>query len=148
MKCPICGSDDTFVTDTRDINDGKSIKRRRECSNCSSKFTTIEEILKKEIFVLKKDGVKELFDRDKLYNAIFLSSGKRLSNEQIVDVLNGIYAKIDALVATEIKSSMIAEIVLDNLERVDKIAYLRFACIYMKLETFDDISNLIKKLSN
>ncbi|MDR3290002.1 MAG: transcriptional regulator NrdR [Rickettsiales bacterium] len=147
MKCPFCNNKDTSVIDTRESENGETTKRKRECSACGTKFATIEKVLKKDIIVIKKTDEKEIFEREKLFNSIFLSSGKRLTEMQIEDIVSGIYNKIETSGAVEIKSSLIAEMVLDNLERIDKIAYIRFASVYMNFETIDDVDNLIKKLS-
>ncbi|GMO11090.1 MAG: transcriptional regulator NrdR [Rickettsiales bacterium] len=148
MKCPFCNSNDTSVLDTRETEDATAVKRRRECVSCGTKFNTIEKILKKDIFVLKKNDEKELFDTEKIFNAIFLSAGKRLQEEQINDIVKNIYNKVENSGANEIKTSLIAELVLDNLERIDKIAYVRYASVYMNFETIEDVDNLIKKLTN
>ena len=133
MKCPYCGNEETQVKDSRICDDGEGIKRRRLCPNCDARFTTIERLLKKEIYVIKKDGRKTLFDIDKLKKSILFSSGKRIE---------------ESSGTTEISSSTIGEITMDYLERVDKVAFIRFASVYMKFETPYDFKNFIKKIEN
>ncbi|HSQ97181.1 MAG TPA: transcriptional regulator NrdR [Rickettsiales bacterium] len=148
MKCPFCGNEETSVKDSRICDDGEGIKRRRCCPNCDARFTTIERIIKKEIFVIKKDGRKTLFDRDKLAKSIYSSAGKRLDDKKIEEVVREISKRIESSGATEIKSSTIGEITMDYLERVDKVAFIRFASVYMEFETPEDFNNFIKKISN
>lgn len=147
MKCPFCENEETIVKDSRICDDGEGIKRRRSCLNCDARFTTIEKILKKEIFVIKKDGKRNLFDRDKLYKSIFNSSRKRLSPQKIEEVVQDIVKKIESSGASEIKSSRIGEIVMDCLERIDKVSFIRFASVYMDFESTEDFNNFIKKIS-
>jgi transcriptional repressor NrdR len=147
MKCPFCNFEDTNVLDSRDSDDGEAVKRRRICPSCRTKFNTMERVLKKEIMVIKKDGDKMSFDREKLFTSIYVSAGKRLTEEQMEEITRNIYNRIENSGANEVKTSLIAELVMDNLERIDKIAYIRFAAMYMKLETLDDINEFIKNLS-
>lgn len=148
MKCPYCGNEETLVKDSRICDDGEGIKRRRICSNCDARFTTIERILRKEIFVIKKDGKKALFDKDKLVRSILSSAGKRLEPKQIEDMVQEIYKRIESSGTTEIKTATIGEMVMDHLERIDKVAFIRFASVYMQFETPDDFNNFIKKISS
>lgn len=148
MKCPFCGNEETSVKDSRICDDGESIKRRRSCPNCDARFTTIERIIKKEIFVIKKDGRKVLFDRDKLAKSISSSAGKRLDSKKIEEIVKEISKRIESSGASEIKSSTIGEITMDHLERIDKVAFIRFASVYMDFETPEDFNNFIKKISS
>ena len=148
MRCPFCGNEETTVKDSRICEDGEAIKRRRLCPNCDARFTTIEKILRKEIFVIKKDGKKTLFDKDKLIRSITSSAGKRLDSKKIEEIALDISKRIESSGTTEIKSSTIGEMVMDCLERIDKIAFIRFASVYMKFETPDDFNNFIKKINS
>ena len=148
MKCPFCGNEETIVKDSRICDDGEGIKRRRSCLNCDARFTTIEKILKKEIFVIKKDGKKHLFDRDKLFRSIVNSSGKRLGPQKIEEVVQDIVKRIESAGTTEIKSTKIGEIVMDCLERIDKVSFIRFASVYMDFESPDDFNGFIRKISS
>jgi len=148
MKCPYCGNEETQVKDSRICDDGEGIKRRRLCPNCDARFTTIERLLKKEIYVIKKDGRKTLFDIDKLKKSILFSSGKRIEKKKLDEITKEIAKRIESSGTTEISSSTIGEITMDYLERVDKVAFIRFASVYMKFETPDDFKNFIKKIEN
>ena len=148
MKCPYCGNEETQVKDSRICDDGEGIKRRRLCPNCDARFTTIERVLKKEIYVIKKDGRKTLFNIDKLRKSISSSAGKRMEEKQVDDITKEIAKRIESSGTTEIPSSKIGEITMDYLERIDKVAFIRFASVYMKFETPDDFKNFIKKIEN
>ncbi len=148
MKCPFCGNEETQVKDSRIYNDGVSIKRRRICTNCESRFTTLEEIIKKEVYVIKRDGRKELFDKHKLRTSIELGSGKRLTDSQLNDIINRILNKLDLVVDNEIKSVEIGEMIMCELEKIDKVAFIRFASVYKKFENPEDFNNFIKKLKD
>lgn len=148
MKCPYCGNEETVVKDSRICDDGEGIKRRRSCPNCDARFTTIERILKKEVLVIKKDGKRTFFNRDKLFRSINYSAGKRLDAEKIEELVQEISKRIESSGTPEIKSSKIGEMVMDSLERIDKVAFIRFASVYMKFETPDDFNNFIKKISS
>lgn len=148
MKCPYCGNEETSVKDSRICDDGGAIKRRRVCTNCDARFTTVERILKKEIQVIKKDGKKTLFDKDKVIRSISHSAGKRIDEKKIEEIVNDIIKRIESSGILEIKSSAIGEMVMDALERIDKVAFIRFASVYMSFETPDDFNNFIKKLNS
>ena len=148
MKCPYCGNEETQVKDSRICDDGEGIKRRRLCPNCDARFTTIERVLKKEIYVIKKDGRKTLFNIDKLKKSISSSAGKRMEEKQVDDITKEIAKRIESSGTTEIPSSKIGEITMDYLERIDKVAFIRFASVYMRFETPDDFKNFIKKIEN
>lgn len=146
MKCPFCGNEETQVKDSRIYNDGESIRRRRVCTNCNARFTTIEEILRKEIFVIKRNGCKELFDKYKLKNSIKVGSGKRFNENQLNEITNRIINSIELKVESEINSSKIGDMILDELEKTDKVAFIRFASVYMNFENPEDFNNFIKKI--
>lgn len=147
MRCPFCGNEETSVKDSRICDDGEGIKRRRICTNCDARFTTLEKILRKEIFVIKKDGKKTFFDKDKIIKSISSSAGKRLDTKKIEEIAQEIGKRIESSGTSEVKSSQIGEMVMDCLERIDKIAFIRFASVYMRFETPDDFNNFIKKIS-
>ena len=147
MRCPFCGNEETSVKDSRICDDGEGIKRRRICTNCDARFTTLEKILRKEIFVIKKDGKKTFFDKDKIIKSISSSAGKRLDTKKIEEIAQEIGKRIESSGTSEVKSSQIGEMVMDCLERIDKIAFIRFASVYIRFETPDDFNNFIKKIS-
>lgn len=148
MRCPFCGNEETAVKDSRICDEGEGIKRRRICSNCDARFTTIERVLKKEVLVIKKDGKKALFDKDKLIRSIVSSAGKRMEPKKVEEMVMDIYKRIESSGATEIKTSAIGEMVMDYLERIDKVAFIRFASVYMQFETPEDFNNFIKKINS
>jgi transcriptional repressor NrdR len=148
MRCPFCGNEETQVKDSRTYDNGEAIKRRRYCPNCESRFTTLEKVLYKDITVIKKDGKKIPFDRDKVISSIKIASGKKLEDEKIDQIVNDIMRRIETAGKNEIKSSRIAEMVMDKLERLDKVAFIRFASVYMKFEKPEDFDIFIKKIAN
>ena len=148
MRCPFCGNEETNVKDSRICEDGEAIKRRRLCSNCDARFSTIERVIRKEIFVIKKDETKTLFDKDKLIRSISYSAGKSLDQEKIEEIASEITKRIESTGSTEIKSSIIGEMVMDTLERINKVAFIRYASVYMKFEHPEDFNNFIKKITS
>ena len=146
MKCPFCGNKDTIVKDSREYNEGTSIKRRRFCSACNSKFNTVEQILRKDITVIKKDGRKEPFDKYKLKNSVKMGSGKKLSENQLEKVVSNILNFIDIIPNEEITTKQIGNIVLDELKKINKVAFVRFASVYLDFENTEDFDEFIKKI--
>lgn len=147
MRCPFCGNEETQVKDSRIYNDGESIKRRRVCANCGNKFNTLEEVLRKEIYVIKKNGTKELFDKYKLKSSIKVGSGKRLTDEQIIEVVNKILSSLELKPENEVQSRTIGVMVMNELEKLDTVAFIRFASVYMNFEDPEDFNNFIKKIN-
>lgn len=142
MKCPRCANQDDKVLDTRAVRDGAAIRRRRECTSCGFRFTTYEEIDRDELLVVKRDGSRETFDRRKLDAAIRKSCGKRpISDEQIRTMIDNVVA---ALEAPEVASDKIAELVMDQLHRIDEVAYIRFASVYRK---FTDVAQFLSAIT-
>lgn len=148
MRCPFCGNEETLVKDSRTFDNGETIKRRRFCPNCESRFTTMEKVLYKDITVIKKDGKKTPFDRDKVISSIKIASGKKIEDEKIEQIVNDIMRRLATGGKGEIQSSKIAELIMDKLERLDKVAFIRFASVYMKFEKPEDFDNFIKKIAN
>jgi|LQAB01.1.fsa_nt_gi transcriptional repressor NrdR len=148
MKCPFCGNKETSVKDSRAYDDGDEIKRRRACSACGAKFTTVERIFRKEILVIKKDRKKVLFNKDKLIFSITASAGKRINPNKIKDIANDITKRLENSGITEVKSSVIGEMIMEQLERIDKISFIRFASVYMNFETANDFSTFIKRIES
>jgi transcriptional repressor NrdR len=140
MKCPYCQSSETRVTDSRESND--NIRRRRECIGCNKRFTTYERI--EELVVLKKNGRKEKFDRDKLLKGIMKSCEKRsIEEQQVENLVNEIEAEI-RLQGKEIKSSIIGDSVIDKLKKLDSVAYMRFASVYRGFENLSEFEKELK----
>ena len=142
MKCPKCGADDDKVLDSRSAREGAAIRRRRECVKCGHRFTTYEEINRDEVQVVKRDGTRQTFDRQKLEKAIRQACGKRkISSEQIRTMIDNVVAKLEG---DEIQSTKIAELVMDELHKVDEVAYIRFASVYRQ---FKDVAEFLSAIT-
>ena len=142
MKCPKCQADDDKVLDSRSARDGAAIRRRRECLKCGARFTTYEEIDRDELLVVKRDGRRQVFERAKLEKAIRQACGKRnVSNEQIKAIIDAVVTKLEG---DEIPSSKIAELVMDEIHRVDEVAYIRFASVYRQ---FKDVAQFLSAIT-
>ena len=142
MKCNKCGEDDDRVLDSRAARDGAAIRRRRECAQCGYRFTTYEEIDRDEVQVVKRDGTRQMFERQKLEKAIRQACGKRsITSEQIKTMIDGVVAKIEG---DEIASSKIAELVMEGLRTVDDVAYIRFASVYRQ---FKDVAEFLSAIT-
>ena len=147
MKCPFCGYPESKVLDTRTLNEGSSIKRRRECLECQKRFTTFEVLENVQIVVIKKSGEKELFDRTKLLAGVLKATQKRPVNAD--EIVSEIEAEIQNSLNNEIESAKIGEMVMEKLKARDHIAYVRFASVYREfadVETFvSELMELVKK---
>ncbi|MCR5752702.1 MAG: transcriptional regulator NrdR [Kiritimatiellae bacterium] len=142
MKCPKCGVDDDKVLDSRPAREGAAIRRRRECAKCGHRFTTFEEVDRDEVQVVKRDGTRQTFERQKLEKAIRQACGKRkITNDQIKSMIDRVVAKIDG---DEVSSSKIAELVMDELHKVDEVAYIRFASVYRQ---FKDVAQFLSAIT-
>ena len=148
MRCPNCQNDDTKVLDSRPIDEGTAIRRRRECDKCGFRFSTYEEIEILDLTVVKKDGSKQMFSKDKLERAIRLPLDKRPHNDEALrKLLSSIEIEIQRKAKdSEIKSSEIGEIVMKKLKKFDKVAYIRFAAVYRQFEDVDEFKEELKKL--
>ena len=144
MNCPYCNHSDTKVTDSRDT--GASIRRRRECLSCSKRFTTYEYIEMAPLFVIKKDGRREKFDRCKIKNGMMKALEKRpISTEKIEDMVDAIEEKIRRVGKEEIETKLIGEYVMEALKEVDHVAYIRFASVYRQ---FTDVTHFEQEVKN
>lgn len=142
MKCPKCSQDDDKVLDSRTARDGAAIRRRRECIACGFRFTTYEEIDRDEVMVVKTDGSRQAFDRTKVNVAIRHACGKRpVSDEQIRTMIDNVVSKIEG---DEVTSAQIAEFVMEELHRVDEVAYIRFASVYRR---FTDVAQFLSAIT-
>jgi transcriptional repressor NrdR len=147
MRCPFCGNLETQVKDSRISDDGEAIKRRRYCSACDSRFTTFERIQLKEILVIKKNGDRKIFDPEKLRKSIEMAVRKRpVSDLQVERLVNNIIRQLEIENEVEINSSKIGELVMEALEKLDKVAFVRFASVYKNFEKTDDFQKFIKKI--
>lgn len=146
MKCPFCGKIDSQVLESRTVEDGDSIRRRRECGKCGKRFTTLEKIKGSVLWVIKKDGRRELWDREKIKQGILRSSQKRpVSIETIENIVDEVEREMLRGEEQEISSRAIGNAVLKRLKRIDKVAWLRFASVYLEFEDLTDFEKLIEK---
>ncbi len=144
MKCPYCSSTDSRVIDTREVGDG--IRRRRECQNCHQRFTTYEQIAKVNLVVIKNDGRREAFDRQKLFDGIWRACTKRpISTETIEQVVSNIETNLYNLGKAEVPSRVIGEMVMERLREIDEVAYVRFASVY---RSFSDLETLKREVDD
>lgn len=152
MKCPFCGCEETQVKDSRNTDDNSSVRRRRECPECGSRFTTFERVQLRELVVVKKNGEKTLFDRDKLEKSIALAVRKRpISAERVEKIVNSLQRKFESSGESEITTKQIGESVMEALSHLDNIAYIRFASVYKDFRSIKDLEDFvatIEKLAN
>ena len=147
MRCPKCSSTETKVLDTRAGKGSASIRRRRQCSQCEHRFSTVEEILREDAVVVKRDGRRESFDRAKLLAGIRKASEKRtLEFEQIELLVSEVMKRLENEYDVEFPSLAIAEAILNRLKRIDEIAWFRFASFYQEYRDADDFVRIINGL--
>jgi len=147
MHCPVCGNEATSVVDTRVIAEGSAIRRRRECDACGYRFSTSEEVEILDVAVVKRDGRRENYSRDKLSHGLKRALEKRpYTDASFRSLLNAIERDIQREKSNELTSSRIGEIVMDRLKTFDKIAYIRFASVYRQFEDVDSFARELKKL--
>lgn len=148
MRCPNCQNEDTKVCDSRPVDDGTAIRRRRQCEKCEFRFSTYEEIEILDLSVIKKDGKKQMFSREKLERAIRLPMDKRpRTDETLRKLISAIEIEIYKKAKDgEITSTEIGEIVMKKIKKVDKVAYIRFAAVYRQFEDVDEFKAELKKL--
>ena len=152
MKCPYCDFDTSKVVDSRPIEEGNSIRRRRECENCKRRFTTYEKIEKVHVIVVKKDGAREFFDREKILKGIIRSCEKRpISIKQMENIVTDIEKEIVNMMQREISSEEIGNLVMDKLKDIDEVSYVRFASVYRQFKAvnsfLDELKNIIEEKS-
>ena len=147
MRCPFCKSPDTKVTDSRATDDGKAIRRRRECQHCGRHFTTYEMVEEVPLVVVKRDGSRELFDRNKILNGLLRACNKRMvTRHQLDEMVENVERKIRNTLLPEVLSERIGELVLDELRDVDEVAYIRFASVYRQFADLDSFMAELKYL--
>ena len=149
MRCPFCGNEDTQVKDSRPTEDGNAIRRRRYCPSCASRFTTFERIQLRELTVLKKNGQRVPFDRDKLARSVFIACRKRpVEEERIERMINGIQRRLESMGESEIPSDTVGEMIMEGLQNLDPVAYVRFASVYKNFREVKDFENFVETLGN
>ena len=147
MRCPFCGHEDSQVKDSRPTDDNAAIRRRRQCEGCGARFTTFERIQLREMTVLKSEGRKEIFEREKLERSVTIACRKRpIEPTQIDRVVTGIQRQLETLGESEIQSSRIGALVMDTLKGLDSVAYIRFASVYKdfaEAKDFEDFAGAV-----
>ena len=147
MKCPYCGYDETQVIDTRETENLEVTRRRRECAKCSKRFTTYERVEEADIIVVKKDGRRERFERQKLLNGILKACEKRpISLEKIEKLVDEIESDLRKRDSVEVESKVIGELAIKKLKNLDKVAYIRFASVYREFKDLDMFEEELEKL--
>jgi len=146
MKCPICYHPDTKVLDSRVATDGLSIRRRRECLKCAFRFSTYEELEILDVSLIKRDGRKEAYSRDKLISGLKKASEKRIGDDKFKKLVHMIERDIQALKINEVSSQDVGRIVMKNLKKVDQIAYIRYASVYESFKNVQEFKRELNKL--
>ncbi len=147
MRCPFCGNDDTQVKDSRPTEDNSAIRRRRFCTACGQRFTTFERVQIRELMVVKKNGQRVPFDRDKLARSIDIAVRKRpVSPEQVERIVNAIHRRLETSGESEIPTDVLGQMVMEALANVDQVAYVRFASVYRNFREAKDFEEFIGKL--
>ena len=148
MRCPYCGSLDTQVKDSRPTEDSAVIRRRRVCPSCNGRFTTFERVQLRELTVLKRSGRRVAFDREKLMRSVEISLRKRpVDPERIERMISGIVRKLESMGENEIASSVIGELVMEELKQMDDVAYVRFASVYRNFREPKDFEKVLGELA-
>ena len=149
MRCPFCENRDTKVIDSRPTEEGHAIRRRRECDNCKKRFTTYEKVEEIPLVVIKKDGSREVFDRNKVLNGIIKACEKRpVSIDDIEAIVSDIERGLNNMMEKEIKTKVIGEVIMDHLIDLDEVAYVRFASVYRQFKDVNTFISEIEKLVN
>ena len=146
MKCPFCGHTEDKVIDSRSSNEDKSVRRRRECEQCKKRFTTYEYIEEVPLMVIKKDGRREAFDRNKIISGILKACEKRpVGMEKVEAIVDKVEKELQKNFDKEVKGQVIGEVVMEHLQKLDEVAYVRFASVYRQ---FKDINQFMKELKD
>ena len=149
MKCPFCEARNTSVKDSRETDEARVIRRRRYCSNCNGRFTTFERIQFRELVVVKRTGAKRPFDRTKILKSITTALRKRnFTNEDIEQLTERIVLELESLPTKEIKSRAIGKLIMQELAKIDPVAYIRFASVYKDFSNAQDFAKFISKIKS
>jgi len=147
MKCPYCGHADTQVKDSRPSEDGLTIRRRRFCPECNSRFTTFERVQLRELTLVKKNGERRMFDRDKLLRSIQIAVRKRpVTADQVDQLVTRVTQKLESMGEQEIPTAMVGKVVMDELKGIDTVAYIRFASVYRDFREAKDFEDIVEEL--
>jgi transcriptional repressor NrdR len=148
LRCPFCGSENTSVKDSRSAEDNTAVRRRRVCEACGARFTTFERVQLREIMVVKRDGKRVPFDRDRLTRSITIALRKRpVDREQIDQMVSGIARKLESGGETEVTSNEVGEFAMEALRQVDPVGYVRFASVYKDFRDPNDFAQFIEQTS-
>ncbi len=149
MRCPYCGFEDTQVKDSRPSEDGAAIRRRRSCPQCDARFTTFERVQLRELTVIKNDGTRKPFDRDKLARSMRIALRKRpVEDEKLEQVINGLVRQMETMGEADITTKQIGELVMETLRRLDHVAYVRYASVYRDFRTPADFNEFVDTLKS
>jgi transcriptional repressor NrdR len=149
MRCPFCGNEDTQVKDSRPTDDNSAIRRRRQCPNCGARFTTFERVQLRELTVVKSNGQREPFDRDKLVRSMQVALRKRpVDADRLERVVNGIVRRLESSGESDVPTKVIGEMVMDALNSLDQVAYVRFASVYRNFREAKDFEDFVGKLAS
>ncbi len=147
MYCLKCGCEESKVVDSRNVNESNTIRRRRECLNCKARFTTYEKIEYTPIVIIKKNGLRQPFDRNKIINGMLRACEKRpVSVETIEKLVDEIETELNNSMEKEVKSSELGDMVIEKLKNIDKIAYVRFASVYREFKDINEFKKELNKL--
>ncbi|MDG2321548.1 MAG: transcriptional regulator NrdR [Rhodospirillaceae bacterium] len=147
MRCPYCGGLDTQVKDSRPTEDNAAIRRRRFCPACAARFTTFERVQLRDLVVSKKNGQRAPFDRDKLARSLLIACRKRpVDEERIERIVNGIQRRLESMGENEIPSEVVGGMVMEALEGLDKVAYIRFASVYKNFHEVKDFESFVETI--
>ncbi len=147
MRCPFCGNQDTQVKDSRPSEDGSTIRRRRYCGACNSRFTTFERVQLRELTVLKSNGERRIFDRDKITRSMSIALRKRpIDADQMEKAVNRVVQKLESLGESEIPTKKIGEIVMEELKSIDMVAYVRYASVYRDFREAKDFEEFVEQM--
>lgn len=149
MQCPFCATSETSVLESRVAEDSQSLRRRRECQKCLKRFTTFERVEGPTLFVVKRDGSRQAFDREKIVSGTIKSFDKRpVSIDQVRQLADEVEREVRRKEVSEISSKAIGKMVLKRLKNIDKVTWLRFASVYLELNDIAQFEKLFEKLSN
>ncbi len=147
MRCPFCHHEDTQVKDSRPTEDGSAIRRRRQCPSCGARFTTFERVQLRELIVLKKSGRREPFDREKLAQSVMIACRKReIEPERIERFVSAVQRQLESMGEPEVEADHIGHLVMQGLEALDPVAYVRFASVYKDFREARDFATFIDEL--
>jgi transcriptional repressor NrdR len=145
MNCPFCAEHDNQVLESRSVEEGKALRRRRECNKCGKRFTTYEKVNQRFLWVVKKDGAREPFDKEKIKRGILRAVEKRpISLDLVNDIVDQVEMEVLKSEREEVPTRFIGKEVMKRLKKVDKVAWLRFASVYLEFEGLDDFKGVIR----